>query len=57
MIQLLEIYLFRGLEFMHSLGVVHLDIKPFNILFANKVQGEPMNKVQGEPVTRYRVNK
>ena len=25
----------RGVHFIHSLGVLHLDLKPFNIMFAN----------------------
>ena len=26
----------QGLHFIHSKNIIHLDIKPFNILFANK---------------------
>ena len=25
----------RGMQFIHSQGIIHLDIKPFNIMFAN----------------------
>ena len=27
----------KGLQFIHELNIVHLDIKPYNILFSNKV--------------------
>jgi len=26
----------QGMEFMHTTNIIHLDVKPFNILFANK---------------------
>ena len=28
---------FSGLQYIHELNIVHLDIKPYNILFSNKV--------------------
>ena len=28
----------QGLEYIHHLNIVHLDIKPYNILFSDKVR-------------------
>ena len=25
----------RGIQYIHSLGIIHLDLKPFNIMFSN----------------------
>jgi serine/threonine protein kinase len=27
----------QGMDFIHTTNIIHLDVKPFNILFANKV--------------------
>ena len=32
-----------GLQHIHELNIVHLDIKPYNILFSDKVKGNYLN--------------
>ena len=36
-VQIFMRQIIQGLEYIHELNIVHLDIKPYNILFSDKV--------------------
>ena len=36
-VQIFMRQIIQGLEYIHHLNIVHLDIKPYNILFSDKV--------------------
>ena len=36
-VQIFMRQIIQGLQYIHELNIVHLDIKPYNILFSNKV--------------------
>jgi serine/threonine protein kinase len=44
-VQIFMRQIIQGLQYIHELNIVHLDIKPYNILFSNKVcKGSLQNK-------------
>ena len=46
-VQIFMRQIIQGLEYIHELNIVHLDIKPYNILFSDKVGGDKFQLVQG----------
>ena len=51
--QLFVRQIIQGIDFIHNKKIIHLDIKPFNILFENKVMTKVMESGEDDQIILY----